>query len=125
MASRPILAPFSVIENESMAGNITSDVTVIQNTSMVAYQVTWSGTTPIGEMSVEVSNNYTQNADGTVRYAGDWATVGPFSDTLDVTGNTGTGFIDIEGISAYAIRLVYTRTSGTGTMNAIIAGKVG
>lgn len=124
MASRPILAPFSVIEDGDMSGNIISDITVIQNTSMIAYEVSWSGTTPIGEMSVEVSNTYTQNADGSQRNPGEWTAI-PMSDTADVTGNTGTGFIEIEGLSAYAVRLVYTRTSGTGTMNAVIAGKVG
>ncbi len=121
MSSRPLLNPFPVITNGSMAGNITSAVTVIQNLSQISYDISWSGSTPIGVCTVEVSNTYSQNADGSVRNAGSWTAL-PLSGT--VSGNTGTGFIDIGEIASHAIRLVYTRTSGTGTMNATVKGKV-
>lgn len=123
MASRPILAPFPVITNGDMAGNITSLVTVIQNTSMVSYDISWTGITPVGVMSVQVSNTYSQNADGTVRTPGDWTDV-PLSPTPSVSGSPGNGHIEILVIASFAIRLIYTRTSGTGTMQAVINGKV-
>jgi len=74
-------------------------------------------------MSVQVSNTYRQNSDGSVRVPGDWTTV-TLSSTTTVSGNTGNGYIDIDAMSAYAIRLVYTRSSGTGTMLAVISAKV-
>ena len=123
MASRPILSPFPVITNGNMAGSLTSVVTVIQNTSMLSYAMVWAGTSPVGQISVQVSNDYSQNADGTVANAGTWSTL-PLSASTSVTGNSGVGFIDIDLISAYAIRLVYTAGSGTGTLNATITGKV-
>ncbi len=123
MASRPILSPFSVITNGNMAGSLTSAVTVIQNVSMVGYTISWAGSSPVGTMSVEVSNDYSQNADGTVRNAGHWVAL-TLSGGTSVSGSTGTGFIDIDAVSAYAIRLIYTRSSGTGTMQAVINGKV-
>lgn len=123
MASRPIIAPFSVITNRSMAATITSAVTVIQNTSMVSYDISWTGSSPVGSMSVQVSNTYAQNAAGGVLNAGNWTTL-TLSATTNVSGNSGNGFIDVLATAGYAIRLVYTRVSGTGTMNATIAGKV-
>lgn len=90
---------------------------------MLSYSYAWAGTSPVGEVSVEVSNDYTQNADGTVRNAGNWSTL-PLSTAASVTGNTGVGQIDIDQIGAYAIRTKYTRTSGVGTLNAILVGKV-
>lgn len=90
---------------------------------MVSYSVSWAGTAPVGAMSVQVSNDYSQNADGTVRNAGTWTTL-TLSAATPVSGATGNGFIDIDQIAAFAIRLVYTRTSGTGLMQAIINGKV-
>lgn len=123
MASRPILSPYSVITNGDMSGNITSAVTVIQNTSMIGYDISWTGSSPVGSMSVEVSNTYSQNADGTVRNAGNWTTL-TLSSTTNVSGSPGNGFIDVDATGAFAIRLVYTRVSGTGTMNAIVTGKV-
>lgn len=123
MSSRPQAAPFLVITNGSMAGNITSEPTIIQKLSMIGYDISWTGTTPVGVMSVQVSNTYSENADGSVRNAGNWTTL-TLSSTPAVTGNTGNGFIDVDATGAFAIRLVYTRTSGTGTMNATITAKV-
>ncbi len=124
MASRPIFTPHSVITNGDMSTSLTSDVTIIQNLSMISYSCAWSaGSTPVGAITVQVSNDYSQNADGSVRNAGTWNTV-TLSTATNVSGNTGNGFIDIDAIAAFAIRLVYTRTSGSGTLNVIINGKV-
>lgn len=106
-----------------MSGNITSSVTVIQNSSMLSYDISWAGTAPVGTMSVQVSNTYTQNADGTVANPGNWTTL-TLSAPTPVTGATGNGFIDVDATGAYAIRLVYNFTSGTGRLNATITGKV-
>lgn len=90
---------------------------------MIGYDVSWTGTTPVGVMSVQVSNTYTQNGDGSVRNPGNWTTL-TLSSPATVSGNTGNGFLDIDATGAFAIRLVYTRTSGTGTMNATLCAKV-
>lgn len=123
MSSRPLKGPYPVIVNGDMSGNITSAVTIINNMSMLSYDISWAGTAPVGVMSVQVSNTYSQNADGTVRNAGNWTTL-ELSHVPTVSGSTGNGFIDIDAIGAYAVRLVYTRTSGTGLMQAYLAGKV-
>ncbi len=123
MASRPILPPQPVIVNGNMANaTIISAVTVIQNTSMISYDISWSGSSPVGAMTVQVSDSYSQNADGSVRNAGSWTTV-PLSSPASVSGNTGNGFVEVV-TGAYAVRLVYTKASGTGTMQAIVSGKV-
>lgn len=123
MASRPQIRPFKVIEDGNMSASITSDVTIIDNLSMIGYDISWSGSSPVGVMSVQVSNSYSINADGSVRDAGNWTTV-TLSSTPSVSGNTGNGFVDVDATGAYAIRLVFTRTSGTGTMQAYICSKV-
>jgi hypothetical protein len=106
-----------------MASNIMSAVTIIQNLSMLSYDISWLGTAPSGTLSVQVSNTYSQNGDGTVRNPGNWTSL-VLSTTPTVSGNTGSGFIDIDAIGAYAMRLVYTPASGTGLMQATINGKV-
>lgn len=123
MASRPILSPQQVIINGDMSANIISAVTVIQNVYSLSYDISWTGTAPVGTMSVQVSNTYSQNQDGSVRNPGNWTTLVLTSPT-PVSGSPGNGFIDIDELGAYAVRLVYNRTSGTGTMQATIAGKV-
>ncbi len=123
MASRPLIGPFSVITDGDMSGDITSKVTVIQNTTLISYEIAWNGTSPVGVISVEVSNDYSQNQDGTVKNAGKWTEL-PLSVTPTVSGNIDNGFIDITEIAAYAIRVKYTRTSGTGSLQATLVAKV-
>lgn len=130
MSSRPLFVPKSVITNGNMAStSLTSQVTIIKMLSMVSYGVSWSGTSPIGTLIVQLSNDYKQDAAGTVIVAGTWNTMtlnyqGMSVSSIPVTGNTGSAFIDIGETAGYAIRLVYTKTSGVGTLQATIAGKV-
>ena len=124
MASRPLLSPFSVISSGDMsAASIASAVTLLPQLSMVSYDVSWVGTAPVGVVTVEVSNTYKQSADGSVLNPGNWTTL-VLSAPTPVSGNSGNGFIDVDATAGYAIRLVYTRTSGTGTLNATVNGKV-
>lgn len=123
MASRPQLQPYPVITNGSLAGNLTSLATILSDVSMISYSISWTGTSPVGSIIVEVSNDYSQNVDGSVKNAGQWTAI-PLSATTDISGNVDHGFIDIDANAGYAIRLRYARTSGTGVMNALVKCKV-
>lgn len=124
MSSRPQLEPHLVITNGNLASaSLTSIPTIIQKLSMVSYEAVWSGSSPSGTVSVQVSNTYSLNTDGSVKNAGDWNDL-PLSISPTVSGNTGNGFIDIDAQAGYAVRFVYTRISGTGTLNVTVSGKV-
>ncbi len=129
MSTRTTLRPTTVIDGGDMAAtSVTSSATLLQSVTMVNYQVTWTGSTPVGTLAVEASNDCVVSATGGVS-GGTWNPVpldlaGVSVSTIPVTGNTGKGMIDIDGIAAYALRLVYTKSSGTGTINAIVTGKV-
>lgn len=122
MSSRPFLKPFQVIKDGDMSANITSVATIITNLSMVSYQVTWTGSSPVGVVTVEASNDYSVDAAGKVLNAGTWNTV--TGATANISGNTGKGMINLNQMPAFAIRLTYTATSGTGTLNATVVAKV-
>ena len=122
MSSRPFLKPFKAIDNGDMSADIISTPTILTNLSMVSYQVTWSGSTPVGSVTVEASNDYTLDASGKVLNAGTWSEV--VGTSANVSGDTGKGMINLNSMPAYAIRLKYTFTSGTGTLNAIVVAKV-
>jgi hypothetical protein len=137
MSTRTNLRPQIVIPSpqgspangNSMATNITSAPTILQSLSKCSYSVSWTGTSPVGAVSVQVSNDYSLNPNGTTNNAGTWNTLafeynGSLVTSIPITGNSGSGLIDILETSAYAIQLVYTATSGVGTMQAIINGKV-
>ncbi len=124
MSSRPLLSPKQVITDGSMTGTavLTSLVTVIQNLTQIGYSVSWTGTA-VGTFSVEVSNDYSIYANGAVRNAGTWTAV-TLTGTPTAAGVAGTGYISLTDIPAYAIRLKYTNTSSTGTLQAYINAKV-
>lgn len=123
MSSRPQIPSYQVIKDGDMSGNITSKITIIDKLSMLSYSYSWSGTSPVGTIIVEVSNDYSENPDGSTRNAGTWTTL-TLSSPTNVSGNTGTGFIDVTQTGAYAIRTSYMFTSGVGMLQAWINAKV-
>lgn len=107
-----------------MSSQIISKVSIIQNTTLVSYDISWTGNAPVGGITVQVSNSYAVNDQGVpINNSPNWTTV-TLSSPTSVSGNSGSGFIQLSDLSSYAIRLVYTPTSGTGTLNAIVVGKV-
>jgi hypothetical protein len=96
---------------------------------MISYSFTWSGTAPVGTVSVQVSNDYAENAMGAVQNPGTWNNVplvynGNQVFAVPLTGNTGQGFVDIDSLAGYAIRPIYTFTSGVGVLQSILEAKV-
>lgn len=83
----------------------------------------------MGTVSVQVSNDYALDAKGDVANSGTWNTIffidtaGSVATSFAVSGNTGNGQVDIQ-TGAYAIRTLYTRASGTGTLQVTVSGKV-
>lgn len=129
MSDRPRIAPnlqAPLINGQSMASNITSPATIIQGLPGISYDIAWTGT-PTGTFSVQVSNTYSQGANGAVITAGNWTTlpIGAFVGTLPApSGSPGNGFIDVVGTEAYAIQLVYTASSGSGSLTVLPCAKV-
>ncbi len=129
MSDRPLLAPNldkPIINAVSMASSITGPATIIQKIPGISYDIAWTGV-PVGTFDVQVSNTYKLDASGTVINAGNWTTLphSSFSGTYPVpSGSSGNGFLDVVGTEAYAIRLVYNSSSGTGSLTVVAAAKV-
>jgi hypothetical protein len=128
MSTRTNLRPQAVITAGDMSGNITSSPTILQSLTKLSYAFKWTGTSPVGTVSVQLSNDYSLNADGTLKNAGTWNTAtlsynGSNVTTVPVSGNSGNGFIEVT-TNAYASRVIYTAGSGTGSLSAIVNGKV-
>ncbi len=123
MSTRPFLKPYQVITDNDMSADFTSAVTNIQQISHVSYSITWITSDAVGTFSVEVSNDYAISADGTVLNEGTWTAI-DLSTTVATAGTDDNAFIDIQSLSAVWCRLKYTFTSGSGELNAYVAGKV-
>jgi hypothetical protein len=129
MSTRTNLSPQKVITNGNMSGNLTSNPTILKSLSKVSYQYVWTGTSPVGTVAVQGSDDYLLNPNGSVENAGTWTTLtltdntGTPVQSLPVTGNSGNGMIDLE-TGIYALRTIYTAGSGSGTLNVTVNAKV-
>lgn len=85
-----------------------------------SFQAVWTGTSPVGTLDIQVSNDHQENG-GVVVNAGTWTSI--YDAPQDITGNTGNMFLNVAAISAAFVRAVYTKTSGTGTLNLYFNGR--
>lgn len=132
MSTRPQIKPFIVINAGDMSGTLTSSITIIDNITLFSYSYSWSGSSPIGTVSVQASNDVKLLATGAIdsNNPGTWNTLplaasGSLVTSVPVSGNTGNGMIDVDASGFFAIRTVYTFGSGTGALTATVIGKVG
>lgn len=112
----------NISSGDMSAASITSLVTNIQWLDNVGIQLNWTGTSPVGTVSVEVSADYEQDDQGNVTNAGNWVAI-TLSPTPSVSGNSGSIYLDLNQLSAPWIRTKYTKVSGIGTLNSFITGK--
>jgi hypothetical protein len=129
MSDRPLLAPNldkPIIFNQDMSTSFNGPATIIQKLPGISYDIIWAGT-PTGSFSVQVTNTFRQAANGTITNSGNWNTLpsSAFTGTLPApSGSADHGFIDVVGTEAYAVRLVYTASGGTGLCTVVAAAKV-
>jgi len=105
---KSVLEPYKIVDAGDMSANVTSPETQVKNLDQITYEVVWSGTSPVGEVTVE-----TQVKDV-------WQAIA--LPTISVSGNSG---ITINSASHFhKLRLVYTATSGIGSLDVSIIGAV-
>ena len=125
MSSRPVLKPQLVFNNTTLAATISSLITNINMIPIVSYTVVWTGS-PTGTLVVQVCNDYVPSPGGVLIppvNAGSWKTLTTPS-SVSLGGAGGSTFLDVPVTAAAWIKLLYTSSSGTGNINATLAGKV-
>jgi hypothetical protein len=115
-----VLQPVHIIDAGDMSGDLVSDVVGIAFLDNISVQLVFTGNA-VGDFGVEVSLNYREQQ-GYVINPGDWVAL-PLSPAPVAAGSADDITIDINQVSAPYIRVTYTRTSGTGTVEAYLSGK--
>lgn len=119
MSRKNNLLKFQNITNGDMSqATLTSAVTEIQFLDNIGIQANFTGS-PVGVFAVQVSADYARDLSGVVQNPGNWITI---SSGTAVDGSP--IYFDINQTSAPYIRLLYTRTSGSGTLNSFITAKM-
>lgn len=101
------------LTSADISSDVAGDWIDVSNLTKVSFSFVWSGTSPVGDLFVQVANDpdYSDAQNVTL------------SATLSVSGNSGTHFADLTEIGARFVRLRYVATSGTGSADSWIMAK--
>lgn len=112
--------------DQSLA-TVTSTVINIQGLDNIGIQVNILTGTATGNFDVQVSADHVE-VNGLVSVAGIWNKIGtPYTAALTsgvFSDSTASVYFDLNQLSSQYVRLLYTKTSGTGTYDATVVGKM-
>lgn len=115
------LKPVHIIDNVSTATSITSGAVEILLQDNIGIQLKWSGTTA-GTFAFQISADHLEDAEGNILNAGNWISL-TVSPPIVAAGSPDDAYVDFNQLSARYIRIVFTRSGGTGALNAYVIGK--
>lgn len=118
MSRKSVVAGFPMIQSGDLSANITSEIVSVKNLDNASIIVTWTGATPIGVLTVEARNNGKGGATPEPWYTLDMGAA------ITISGNSGNHQLIFNLLPFTDLRLIYTATSGTGTLDAVITSKV-
>lgn len=123
------LSPYYIVSSGDVSlATVTSAVTNIQGLDNIGIQVNiLTGSNAAGTFDVQVSADHVE-VNGLVKVAGTWNKLGtPYAGTISssvFTDGTASCYFDLNQLSSQYVRLLYTKSSGTGTFEAIVVGKM-
>jgi len=123
MSRKNTLTPIKIMDAVDLTSNQTSTPVKITFLDNVSIQINLTDS-PAGSFSVEVSNDFSLNPDGSIRDAGQWTVLTSPSSVTVTAGSPDPIFIDVNQSGANAIRLVWTdNASPDGTATCYLMAK--
>lgn len=122
MSRKNLLRFQNITSGDMSAASITSSISNIQHLDNIGIQLKWTGV-PVGTFAIQVSVDYAQDFEGNVTNSGTWTSLS-LSPSPVASGAADNAYVDLNQLSAPWLRVVYTKTSGTGTLNGYIVGKM-
>lgn len=101
--------------------SITSIAQQVMYLDDIGIQINFTGT-PTGSFEIQISADHVEDAQGNVKTAGNWVPM-TFTTAPVASGAAGSIYLDIATLSAPYLRVVYTRVSGTGSLDVFVTGK--
>lgn len=107
---------FTLIDNVAMTSDIDSTPIELNSIVLLSLQAVWTGS-PVGVLNLQATN-YPSNQSSNIVTT--WTNI-TLSD-VDINGPSNTLY-NLSEMGYNRLRLVYTRTSGTGTLTVTANGK--
>jgi hypothetical protein len=118
------LLSFKIVSagDQSLA-TVTSTITSIEFLDNIGIQVNILTGTASGSFDVQISGDH-REVNGNVTVAGNWISLGSSYTATVTSGSPANIYFDLNQLSAPYVRLLYTKSSGTGTFDAFVVGKM-
>lgn len=123
MSRKNNLLSYKLISAGDMSGNLASPATNIQFLDNIGIQANVVSGTPTGVLQVQVSADYLEDNNHNILNAGHWVSLTPAQQSL-TAGAPAQTYFDLNQLSSPWVRLIYTRTSGSGSLDAFITAKM-
>ena len=122
--TKRVLFPYAIFDATSLAADATSEETSVAFIDYGVIDISWTGSSPVGNINLEflkiAYDRNSQNVD-------EWQTINftgaPTGENIPISGASGEHQIQLNKMPSTRLRLKYVRTSGTGSLTAIISGK--
>lgn len=106
----------------SMGASVTSSVADLKNIGPTSVQFIWyTGSTPVGEMKLQGSNQVFNSATSVASWTDLSTSI--YAGSVALSGNSGSYMYNISNAGFRWLRAIYTRTSGSGTLDINFSGK--
>lgn len=112
MGRKNVVKSFKMIDAGDLSGSITSSVVNVINLDKASIHLIWSGSSPVGVITVEARNGELDS----------WYEL-DLGSAINISGASGDHQLVFNEIPFTDIRLQYTFTSGTGSIDALISMK--
>lgn len=126
MSNRARVKKPKYISATSMGATVNGEWLNVEGIDDLSFHIQWASANAVGVFSVQGSNAGPL-LDSSTRRAGPAATPSPVTIYTEATtnpnSNNGTHFIPLTNNAFAWVRFIYTRTSGTGTLNVAFMGK--
>ena len=116
MGRKNVVKTYKIMEEADLSGNIESSVTNVINLDSGSIHIIWTGSSPVGTITVEATNDDPESSSAQYRELG-------LGSAISISGNSGEHDIVFTYLPFRAIRLIYTRSSGTGSISATLSAK--
>lgn len=117
MARKNIILTHKIFQSTDISTNQTSGNTNTANLDSGSIYVEWTGSSPVGVLTVEATNDDPTSPAGAVYRELS------FGNAINISGNSGNHELILNQLPFRAFRLVYTASSGTGSITATLTAK--
>lgn len=118
------LPKFKIVTQGDMSqSTVVSTITTIEYQDNIGIQVNITSGSASGTFDVAISGDHFE-VNGNVTVAGTFVTLGTPYQAVVTSGSPSTIYFDLNQLSAPYIRLLWTKTSGSGAFDAFIVGKM-